>query len=140
MRYPVAVPFAFAAFILGMFAGGALLVSGVSVYERSPAHPEWSLPARFEAQGAVTMGCALWDVPQLTRFGDDNPDTSSVGITLQGDQANGYRILALIDRRSNGDPGDGGGTFLIAGQSCGLSIDWSAFDHLREVGERASPK
>lgn len=93
---------------------------------------QWSMPARFEANGAFTLGCALWSDPAYEAFSDQNPDTGSVYVGLSGDQENGLRIVAYLDKPDTG-------TVMLVGQSCGVSIDWSAFDTLRNLGPRPTP-
>ena len=75
---------------------------------------EWTLPARFEAQGAITLGCALWDVPYVTEYSDDNPNVGFWGISGSKEE-----MLLLVDGPQ--------GSTIVHGNACGISIDWGAF-------------
>ena len=90
------------------------------------------MPARFEADGAFTLGCSLWDTPVLEPFSDDNPDIAMISLFLNGDRESGYSVQAFIDKR-------GDGMVLLTGTHCGVSIDWSSFDSQRQKGERPKP-
>lgn len=100
-----------------------LLVAGgvIALNHYAPdAEPhEWTMPARFEAQGAFTLGCALWDVPKITPYSDENPNDGLALVQFGPDPTGRRSILAIIDGPR--------GTSIISGLDCALSVDWSAF-------------
>jgi hypothetical protein len=106
-------------FLLGL-AVGAAIVLGISrlTADQAQAWEEWTLPARFEGEGALTVGCAFWDVPSVTEYGVNNPRLDSVVVGVSGDRGD-VEALASIDGPK--------GTAFVSGQKCAVSVDWSVF-------------
>ena len=76
---------------------------------------EWTLPARFNGQGAITMGCALWYTASVTPYSEANPNERYAAVvfsTVEG-------IKAYIQGPM--------GSVLVDGHECALSVDWSNF-------------
>jgi hypothetical protein len=116
----IRVPGWLIAFALGMTAGAAMLfaVSGVTAAKTPPPWEEWSLPARFEGHGALTLGCSFWDVPSVTGYSDENPRTDLVMVAISGERGD-VEALFSIDGPH--------GTSFVGGEKCAVSVDWSAF-------------
>lgn len=120
-----------ACFLVALLIGAVAFFMGDG-YGRSrvtTAEPEvireWALPARFEAEGAFTLGCSLWDVPLITPYGADNVDEGFAALQI-GSGLRGLELLAYID-------GPNGST-LLSGMACGISVDWSAFPEVPRPG------
>lgn len=82
------------------------------------------VPGLWEGEGAITLGCSLYDTPQLMPYGKENEDTDTVGLQLRGDRDNPYQMLFVVDGPQ--------GTVFLSGSYCGLSIDWRRFPASRE--------
>ena len=115
------------AFLLGIAVGGAVVL-GFSQFGSTHARgwEEWTMPARFEGQGAVTLGCAFWDVPEVHAYSDDNPRLDYVEIGVGG-ESNDVKAIASIDGPE--------GTAFISGTRCAVSVDWSAFPNRRRPND-----
>ncbi len=91
------------------------VVQDVMYYPVSSVAPtvvhELGLPGIFEGDGAVTLGCALWNVPMAGSEFDD-PQL----FLLEGDE-NELLLFTVHNGR----------LYIISGQHCGLSIDWRRF-------------
>jgi len=106
-------------FVLGLAVGAVSAFAAARLTSPSPkVWEEWTLPARFEGQGAFTLGCAFWDVPHLTAYGDDNPRTDLVSLAVGGESTD-VQAFAVIDGPR--------GTAAISGSRCAVSVDWNAF-------------
>jgi hypothetical protein len=105
--------------VLGISIGGAAAfgVYKVAASDR-PEWQEWTMPARFEGEGAVTLGCAFWDVPQVSAYGSENPKLGFVGISVSGESGDIQALMAIDGPE---------GTAFMGGQKCAVSVDWSAF-------------
>lgn len=91
-------------------------VVGALAFGVGRGHPaEAPLPALFETTGggAVTIGCALWDVPQPDPE-DYNGDTHDY--VLESDRDSLFLVAVHA-----------GHTVLISGEQCGISLDWRRF-------------
>ena len=105
--------------VAGAAIGGAGMFGLVKSNSSSAASwEEWTMPARFEGQGAVTLGCAFWDVPHLTAYGDDNPKLDYVNIVVGGDSGQ-VETFGSVDGPQ--------GTAFLSGTRCAVSVDWNAF-------------
>src|SRR5438477_5507805 len=82
------------------------------------APKEWTLPAQFEGQGAVTVGCAFWTVPQMRPYDGQNDNTGFVNLNSTGESGTVQTILMIDGPR---------GTTTIGGDKCAVSVDWNAF-------------
>jgi len=80
---------------------------------------EWTLPAIFEGEGAITIGCSFWGVPRVLPYAQDNPNQGFVLIQAGGDETNPINLLLLVDGPS--------GATAVQGDNCAISIDWRRF-------------
>ena len=94
-----------------LFLVGSSLTGGSST---SASQTEWVLPAAFTGDGAVTIGCQLWDVPAITPYGSLNPDVGFAAGSFSPDE-----FLAIIDGPH--------GSATLHGRNCGVSVDWRRF-------------
>lgn len=108
----------FVVFALVVLVQAVAFVAGRASVERSK---EWTLPARFEAQGAFTAGCSLWSVPLVTDRNDVELNYLIFGQAPDGR----YTILAGVDFADQ--------HYLITGTICGMSVDWSSFPDERRA-------
>lgn len=77
----------------------------------APAHPEQA-PGLFEGSGAVTVGCALWDVPTDGSAYDGDP--KDFYLSADRDEF----VLAFVHQ---------GKIKVASGQQCGISVDHRVF-------------
>lgn len=97
----------------------------MAAFDDEPAtSKEWTLPAIFEGEGAITLGCALWSVPQVTEYSADNPNVGA--FVVQASDMSG--LFALVDGP--------GGTELVSGTDCAISVDWRRFPRDTRPGDR----
>jgi hypothetical protein len=121
---PVAEFFRFvgvmAVFVVLMFAYLRLAIND-TVREVPGPTREWAMPGMFEAEGAVTLGCALWDRPTTRPYDADNEDVGVVVLSMRGSNRDyeGVTLLMLVDGPE--------GSVLVSGSKCGLSVDFRAF-------------
>lgn len=110
-------------YAMGILVAVAML--GAAHFGGGPlAQHEPQLPGIFEGQGAVTVGCALWDVP-IT--GEDYTGDSK-DFVVSGDRDSLIMLYSF-----------GGKTRLISGSQCGYSVDHRVFpDKEREHDRSAS--
>lgn len=109
-----------AAFVMATVFSGALGAYGGRQTAPSNQGAVRHFPARFEGQGALTLGCSLWDTPWL--------DTSEEAQALP----HRFMLLWLAP-----DPMDEltihfaarhpRGVVTVDGSQCGTSINWAAF-------------
>ena len=111
--------------IIGALTGAvAILLLVYLEFLSSPqVQYEWTLPARFNGQGAITMGCALWYPASVTPYSKDNPNEQFAAVafsTLEG-------LKAYIQGPM--------GSVFVEGRECALSVDWSAIPYRERARE-----
>lgn len=82
-------------------------------------HKEWATNGLFEAEGAITLGCALWEVPRL-RLIEDSYLRVNQDFYLYADHdqyGSTLRLTVVHDL----------GVIDIEGKRCGISVDFRAF-------------
>ena len=98
-------------YAMGILVAVAML--GAAHFGHGPLAPKQEqLPGMFEGQGAITIGCSLWDVPQK----GDEYEGDSKDFVIQGDRDSVLMIYSL-----------GGKTQLVSGEQCGYSVDHRVF-------------
>lgn len=107
-------------FILIVIGWSTVTIMALTAKE---AEKEWTLPARFEGQGAFTVGCGLWEVPLVVPYDDKNTNEGKAALLFDGET-----LDAFVDSYD--------GTFLIHGKACGISVDWRAFPTRERPGEK----
>ena len=106
-----------ATFLWGVLLAGAITI--VLTPDKATPDKEWTLPALFEGDGALTFGCSFWSVPRITPYDQENPRTGFVVVQAGGDDANPISVLFLVDGPM--------GTVAVSGEHCAVSIDWRRF-------------
>ena len=115
--------------ICGVIFFGAVTVAGFWVQLKTYdglTQRYSTMPARFEGQGALTLGCALWEVPEAY------PDETVQPAQLWFKETSGksvFGLVALVPAPRNK------GMVQIYGAHCAMSVDWSAMPDR----ERAKP-
>jgi hypothetical protein len=84
--------------------------------------PDQVMPGRFETTGGgnVTIGCALLDVPEKGTDYEGDPHD----FLLQADRE---ALLMVIVHD--------GHTYILSGQQCGISTDWTRFPQKERPSE-----
>lgn len=78
---------------------------------------EWATSGLFESQGAVTLGCALWDPPNIRPYTDNELDVRPLAdYYIVSSPNNTVLVAARTD-----------GVATVSGLRCGISIDWRRF-------------
>lgn len=109
-------------YAMGILVAVAML--GAAHFGVGPiAHQEPQLPGLFEGQGAVTVGCALWDVPSK---GEDW-DGDAKDFLVQADRDD--FIMMYVH---------GGKIQTISGSQCGYSVDHRVFPEKERQHDRSA--
>jgi hypothetical protein len=105
------------AFGVGMLMQGkASAPSAPATAAAAPSSPP--LGGLFEGQGALTLGCAFWEVPTVQPYDADNQNLRTVLLQSIGDR-DGVQTFLVFDGPR--------GTVSISGSRCAVSVDWNAF-------------
>lgn|SRR3990167_4736125 len=123
--------------IIAGIVGGLLTFSVLSATdlkrEVSTDATAWVMPAIFEHQGAITLGCALYDAPIIKPYGEAFPNGAInayegyASVQLQEGMFGDLEMRIIADAPR--------GTTIVNGYKCAISVDWSAFPK----GERPWP-
>ena len=111
--------------LLGL-AIGAVVVT-VLVEVRPESNPQL-LPAIFDGEGAVVLGCAFWGVPSVTPFSEENPDVGVFVISASGSKQTPRRVTLAVDGPH--------GFAIVSGEECGVEIDWRRFPAVDRPGDK----
>jgi len=110
-----------------------LLFAVVAGRESAPEHVrtvtvtvEQQAPGMFETTGggAITLGCSLWDVPDVSDSYDGDPHDFIL-------QAARDSILGMFVHD--------GRLYMISGEQCGFSIDWRRFPETPRPQDAPTP-
>lgn len=96
--------------VVGALVAVAML--GAAYFGAGPLHRSEQLPGMFEGQGAVTIGCALWDVPLQGEAYEGDPKD----FLVQADREEFLMLYSL-----------GGRMQIVSGKQCGYSVDHRVF-------------
>jgi hypothetical protein len=111
------VPLLLIAFGVGMLMQGkSTAQSPQDAAAIAPSSPP--LGGLFEGQGALTLGCAFWEVPTVQPYNADNQNLRTVLLQSIGDR-DGVQTFLVFDGPR--------GTVSISGSRCAVSVDWNAF-------------
>ena len=111
----------YAALALGAYhEGRANSAQDAQQQAQTTIAPVSHLPARFEGQGALTLGCSLWDTPWI----DTSEDAQAlprrwVFLVLAPDPSDELTVHFSARHPE--------GVVTVDGAQCGLSINWAAF-------------
>lgn len=108
--------------VLVMFSALAVgaAVEGARQTAPKPVPAVSHLPARFEGQGALTLGCSLWDTPWLDTSEDAKALPRRFVLLWMTPDPTGELSIHFSARHPEG-------VVTVDGEQCGLSINWAAF-------------
>lgn len=99
------------------------VASGFSGGRQTAPHADAAvshLPALFEGQGALTLGCSLWNTPWVDTSEDAQALPRRWVLLWMSPEPGGELAIHFSAKHPQG-------VVTVDGEQCGLSINWAAF-------------
>lgn len=116
----------YAALALGAYSEGrAQTAQDAPHAAQNGIAPVSHLPALFEGQGALTLGCSLWDTPWIDTSAEAQDMPRRFVLLWMAPDPSGELTIHFSAKHPRG-------VVTIDGEQCGLSVNWAAFGEPQE--------